>query len=456
MFDLLIRNGLLVTPEATFAADIAVSGEKIAALGAPGTFDGAADDYDAAGKYVLPGLIDPHVHMSHPFQGELSADDFQTTTIAAAHGGVTTLIDFAIQWDKSKTIAEIIELRRRQIAGQAVVDFGLHGVPTKSNEETLRGVAQARPLGVPSFKVYMVYRQQGRMVDDAVLSGLLKEMRRHDGLLLVHAENVSIAEFNQEAFLARGHTGAAYFPRYKPNLVEAEAVNRALYFNRMADSQLYIVHLSTREGIGLLKCAQANGERAYAETCTHYLVLNEDVYEHPDGHHFICSPPLRSQVDVDALWCAVSDGSISIISSDHCGFDLRQKNLGNGNFSKTPNGLPGVETRLPVIYTEGVHKGRITLNRMVAATSTNVAKTFGLYPRKGTIQPGSDADLVVLDTEQERVLEAQHLHGAAGWTPFAGMKIRGFAQTTILRGRFVVRDGAFVGSKGYGTYLARC
>lgn len=454
MYDLLIKNSILVTPESTFAADIAINGEKIAAIGNPGFVTAAKEEFDAAGRYVLPGLIDPHVHMAHPFQGELSADDVRSASTAAAFGGVTTLIDFAIQWDKSLTLVKVVEKRIKEIAKDSVVDFALHAVPTKSTEESIQAVALTKEQGINSFKVYMVYRQQGRMVEDAILYGILEEMRHSGGTLLVHAENVSIAEYNQEKYLAEGLTSAKYFPRYKPNMVEAEAINRVLFLNRMAGSNLYVVHVSTKEGVDLIRTAQANGEHVFAETCTHYLTLTDEVYERPDGHNFICSPPIRSQADADALWQALCDGTLSIISSDHCGFDTRQKNLGGGNFSKTPNGLPGVEVRLPVIYTEGVLKSRITLSQMAALTSTNPAKIFNMYPQKGALLPGSDADLVILDTEKQVILEPKHLHGATDWSPYTGMKLHGFANSTILRGKFLVKDEVFVDNKdGGGNFI---
>lgn len=455
IFDLLVRNGLVVTPDATLRADIAITGERIAAIGNPGTLSSARAEFDAAGKYVLPGLIDAHVHMAHPFKGQLSDDDFYTTTVAAAHGGTTTVLEFAIQWDKTQSLPEIITRRREQAARDVVVDFGFHGTPTKPGEETIGYVANAMKLGVTSFKVYMVYRNQGRMADDALLLGLLHEVKARNGLMMVHAENAAISEANEEACVAKGQTGPSHFPLAKGNLVEAEAVNRALYLNRVAGSRLYLAHLSTREGLELLRAARGNGEVAFAETCPQYLTLTSKVYSGPDGQNFLCSPPLRSSSDIEALWGGLAQGVISVISSDHCGFGLKMKALGGGDFSKTPNGMPGVETRLPVAYTEGVWKQRISVNRMVEVLSTGPAKLFGLYPRKGALLPGSDADLTVLDADREAVITAKALHGAADWTPFEGMKARGFAAATILRGRIIMQDGHLLAEKGTGRYLHR-
>ncbi len=453
MYDLLIKNGVVVTHESSFSADIAINGEKVAAIGFPGFVKSAETVFDAHGKFILPGLIDPHVHMAHPFQGEPSADSVGAASKAAAFGGVTYLIDFAIQWDKSLNLVEVVNNRLKEISGQCYVDFSLHGVPTKSNEESVQAVTLTKKEGINSFKVYMVYRQQGRMVDDAILFRLLEEMKKSGGTLLVHAENVSIAEYNQEKFTSEGLTAAKYFPLAKPNSVEAEAINRVLFLNRLTESNLYVVHVSTKEGVDLIRLAQANGENVIAETCTHYLTLTDEVYERPDGSNFICSPPIRKQADVDALWKGIRDGTLSIISSDHCGFDTRQKQLGEGDFSKTPNGLPGIEARLPVIYSEGVLKKRISINQMVALTSTNPAKTFNMYPRKGALLPGSDADMVILDTDKQLILDQKHLHGNTDWSPYAGMKLTGFANSTLLRGKFLVKNEVFVDNNNYGNFI---
>ena len=455
MIDLVIHNGTVITPGETRLVDIAIVGEQVAALGEFGSFSNAVREYDAAGKYILPGLIDPHVHMAHPFKGQPSVDDFYTTSVSAAHGGTTTIIDFAIQWDKNRTIPELIQQRINDAKQEVVVDFGLHATPTKSSAETIESVSEAIQLGVPTLKVYMIYRHQGRMVDDGVLFALLQEMSKSKGILMVHAENAPMAEYNQEMLLSNGCSGAQYFPKAKPNIVEAEAINRAIFLNRNADSRLFIAHLSTKEGLELIRGAQSRGENVLAETCTHYLTLSEEVYAGKDGARFICSPPLRSQADINELWEGIRDGSISIISSDHCGFSLEQKALGDGNFNQTPNGLPGIEIRLPMIHTEGVLKKKISLTRMVEVLSTNAAKTFGLYPQKGAIQPGSDADLVIMDPKKEDTISSKGLHGAVDWTPYEGMKVVGSVEATVLRGRFIVERGELKIHKGYGKFLFR-
>ncbi len=455
MIDLLIRNGHVVTPDGVSQAEIAIDGETIVAIAAWGTFHEARRVYDAAGKYVLPGLIDSHVHMSHPFRGQPSDDDFYTGTVAAAHGGTTTVIEFAIQWDKNRSMPEVIAARRAQAERDVVVDFGFHGTPTKPGEATIASVAACVKAGVPSFKVYMVYRNQGRMADDALLLALIEEMKAQNGLMMVHAENCAMCDANEEAYLARGKTAARYFPLAKANLVEAEAVNRALYLNRLVGGRLFLAHLSTREGLESLRAARGHGEGAFAETCPQYLSLTDEVYSGPDGINFLCSPPLRSAIDVEAMWKGVADGVISVVNSDHCGFGLKMKAMGKGDFTQTPNGMPGVETRLPIVYTQGVLKSRISLSRMAEVLSTAQAKLFGLYPRKGALLPGSDADITIMDPHAERIITAAALHGATDWTPFEGMRARGFAVATVLRGAMIVDDGKLLVARGHGKYVHR-
>lgn len=455
MYDLVIRNGTLVTANDTQKADIAVKKGKIAKLGFLENFDCGEKEIDAKGKIVIPGLIDPHVHIAHPFREDISKDDFYSATKSAVYGGNTSIIDFAIQWDKNLNLDQSIQKRKNEAKGNSVIDYSFHATPTKSNEETIKEVQSAYKHGITSFKAYMIYRKQGRMVDDAILFGLLQKNLEYGGILGVHAENIAMAEYNEAVYVKQGLEEAKYFPEIKPNIVEAESINRVVFFNSWLKSRLYIFHLSTHEGLQIIRNAHKEGNKVFCETCTHYLTLNKDVYSREDGYNYICSPPLRGQSDIDSLWTGIKDGTISVVSTDHCGFGKKQKASGKGKFADTPHGLPGIEVRLPLMYTEGVMKKRISINKMVEVLSTNPAKIFNMYPKKGSLNIGSDADLVIIDTDKEMMLSNSKLHSPVDWTPYEGMKLSGYAYATISKGEILMQDGEFYGEKGYGQFIAR-
>lgn len=452
--DLLIKNGKIVSHEQTFIGDIAVDGGKIAAIGKLGSLGKAKQVIDAGGLLVMPGMIDPHVHIRHPFKGGFSSDDFYTATVSAAFGGVTTLMDFAIQWDKKLSLCETMVRRKEQFNGETVVDYALHSCATVSNMATLDNMAPLIKNGSPSFKMYMTYSKQGRMSDDGLLSRGLMAAGQCGGMVGVHAENDAMCCFNEAEFSEKGLTKPHYFPIAKGNMIEAEAINRALYLNGAVGGRLYIFHLSTKEGLELLREARNKGQEVFAETCIHYLTMDSSYYDRKDGVNFICSPPLRSFADQKSLWDGINSGLISVVSSDHCGFSLADKALGDNNFMATPNGLPGIETRLPALYTYGVESGRITVNKLVEVMSYNPAKIFGLYPQKGILAPGSDADIILVDPLTRHTVDSDMLHSPVGWTPFAGVSMRGFAVTTILRGQVIVDNGCFYGEKGQGCFVA--
>lgn len=455
MLDLIIKNGTLVTAEWSAGGDLAIKNGKISAVGDLGSIGGAVKTIDAKGKLVMPGLVDPHVHISQTFKDQKSADNFYSGTVSAAFGGNTTIIDFATQWDKSYDLAQTLANRKKEADGMAVFDYALHACPTKASEESVTILSKLMELGVPSFKVYLTYKKQGRMMDDAMLYEILKETGKIGGMLGIHAENQPIADYNEDYFLKRNLRSAEHFPEFKPNIVEAESINRAVYINKWAQGNLFVVHLSTAEGLDIIKKAQQNGIKVYTETCTHYLTLTKDVYRRTDGSNFICSPPLRSQNDVDALWQGVQDGIIPIISSDHVGYSKQHKALGMDDFTQTPNGIPGMEERLPVVYTEGVKANRIGINQLVALLSTNPAKMWGLYPQKGSLMPGTDADIVVVDVEKEISLSSTNLHSPADWTPYEGKIVSGIAYATISKGQIIMEDNEFMGEKGHGVFIER-
>ena len=451
--DLVVKGGRVVTATESFRADIGVDGGKIVAIAENIAAEGARV-VDATGKLVLPGAIDVHTHMQLPFGGTVSADDFEGGTRAAAFGGVTTIIDFAIQ-SKGSGLAETVERRRAEADPKVCIDYSLHLAITDWNRNTRGEIREIIESGIPSFKLFMVYRKEGWMVDDGALFGILSEVAKYGGLVGVHAENAFIIDALVEQFLAEGRLGCEYHPRSRPNFVEGEAIRRAIYLTRAAGGNLYIFHMSTEEGVEAVAEGRALGVRVQAETCPQYLLLTEERYLQPDGHHYAICPPLRSPADSEALWEALADGTIQVIASDHCPFDSRQKALWEGNFTKIPMGLPGVETLLPLALSEGVGKGRFSLNRCLELLSTNPAKIFGLYPQKGTIGVGSDADLVIVDPEMEVTLSPQQLHTAIDYSPYQGMRLKGYPVVTISRGEVIVEYGEFLGRPGRGRFLPR-
>ena len=455
MYSLLIKNGIVVTDQSVFAADIAVNGEKISAIGVWGSLGEAEKTLDATDMLVLPGIIDPHIHIKHPCKDGLTPGDFYEASQSAACGGNTMFIDFAIQWDKQKSLAETIARRRGEADPDVAIDYALHVCPTRSSPETVEEIEGVINGGIPSIKLYMTYSAQGRMSDDGVLLRVMEAAQKHGGLVGVHAENDAMCVFNEAEYRAKGWTHPRYFPLCKGNLVEAEAVNRVVYLNRHVGGRLYIFHLSTAESLEIVAEAQGRGEQVTAETCTHYLTLDDSCLDGDDGCNFMCSPPLRSKRDVEALWQGLARGNISIISSDNCGYTKAQKALGQGDFMQTPNGLPAMELRLPLIYTEGVLKKRISLEQMVALLATNAAKTFGLFPNKGCLVPGSDADIVLMDPKEEKLVEAGTVFSSSDYTPFAGRKLRGFARATISRGEVIMENGSFYAARGRGRFVPR-
>lgn len=455
MFDLLIQNGTAVTETGSYPWDVALSGGRIAAVGAHGTLGPAERAVDASGMLVLPGLIDPHVHIRHPFKGGFSADDFYTATRSAAFGGVTTVCDFAIQWDKERSITDTCALRRSQFEGQAVADYAFHACPTRSDPETLGQLPGLITGGVPSMKLYMTYSRQGRMSDDAALYEALRYTAQYGGMVGVHAENDAMCCYYSDQFQKAGRTSPHDFPLCKPDYVEAEAVNRAVYLAKLTGGRLYIFHLSCAKSLDIVRRARAEGVQVCAETCIHYLTMDLGRYDRPDGANFICSPPLRAREDVEVLWAGIDEGLISVVSSDHCGFSLAHKASGGNQFPATPNGLPGMETRLSALYTYGVRAGRIPLPKLAALLSANPARAFGLAPRKGALTPGADGDVVIFDPGASRRIAPAVLHSPVDWSPYDGETLWGVPRQVYRRGELVVDGDECLAQPGSGQFLPR-
>jgi len=444
---------LIVTAEKSYRAEIGIKDGRIAQISG-GQVSAAAQVLDAEGKWILPGIIDVHTHMELPMELATSCDDFTTGTRAAACGGVTTIIDFSLH-RKGTSLEASLRDRRRAADGRVAVDYGLHAEIVEVNEAILDEIPRLVRDGVTSFKLYMAYRRDGRMVDDGGLYAVLKRTAEVSGLVMVHAENGPLLEHLTEQLLMDGKVAPIFHARSRPHQVEEEAVRRAIYLSRFAHGHLYIVHLTTSQALSAVQETHDGGFPVWAETCPQYLLLDETVYLGEGGGDFIATPPLRSPKDREALWLGLAQGGISVISTDHCPFTKEQKRLGMERFDRIPNGLPGVETSLPLIYTHGVYQGHLTANQLVAAMSANPAKIFGLYPAKGALEVGSDADLVIFDPQVEFTISAKALHMNTDFSPYQGFTCRGAVQLTMLRGRIIAQNSQFCGSSGYGQFLHR-
>ncbi len=451
----LIKNGTIVTAVDQYRGDVLIEDERIALIGT--SIDVAADKViDASGKYVLPGGIDVHTHLDMPFGGATSADDFQTGTIAAAFGGTTSIVDFAIQY-KGQTLHHAWETWMKKAEGKAAIDYGFHMIMTDLNDQTEQEMDALVRQGVTSFKLFMAYRGVFMLDDGSIFRALLRT-GQNGGTICMHAENGDVIDVLVQRALAAGHTAPKYHALTRPPRAEAEATHRAIALAEIADVPIYIVHLSAAEALQMVTEARDRGLPAYAETCPQYLFLSYDNYEEPgfEGAKYVMSPPLRARDRQAELWRGLAFNDLQCVSTDHCPFCMKeQKELGRNDFSKIPNGAPGIETRMSLVYDGGVRAGRISLNRFVDLTSTSPAKIFGLFPRKGTIAPGSDADLVVFDPNRTITLSAKTLHMNVDYNPYEGRQVTGAADTVLCRGRVVIERGAFVGRPGSGSFLKR-
>ena len=449
--DVVIRNGTLITPGGVFPADVGVVGERIAVLGEelPGRVE-----LDATGCYVLPGAIDPHVHLQMPVGGYVSADDFASGTVAAACGGTTTVIDF-VEPAGGEPFLDALAARRAEAGGSVAVDYCLHmTVPTwhAAHPEALDELPEVVAAGVSSFKLYLAY--EGLLLNDVQLYTALRAVAAVGGLPIIHCENGPLCEQLRAEALAAGHTAPRYHALTRPRRQEAEAVSRAMDIAALAGSPLYVVHVSCAEAVARIAAARAQGEPVYGETCPHYLALTASAFDGPHGERFVGSPPLRGKADQSALWDALAQGDLDVLSTDHCPFTAGEK-AGHADFTTIPGGLPSIEARLGLAYTLGVCTGRITLERWVEVCCTAPARLFGLA-NKGYLAPGFDADLVVFDPQAEVVLSVESLHERVDWTPYEGMRLQGWPRHVLSRGRVVVRDGTFVGQLGWvGNFQCR-
>jgi dihydropyrimidinase len=450
----LIKNGRIVTAVDDYHADLLIEDGTISLIGK--TLEIEADKViDASGKLVIPGGIDPHTHMDLPFGGTSSSDDFFTGTRAAAFGGTTTIIDFAVQ-NKGESMLKGVDTWHEKAQGKAVIDYGFHLITTDFEDSHKPEMFKLIDEGITSFKLFMAYPGVF-LSDDATIYRAMSAAGERGGLVCMHAENGIVINEIIKKFLAEGRTAPKYHALTRPTLAEAEGVHRAIALAEMAETPVYIVHLSCTDALNQVRQARDRGILAFAETCPQYLFLSIDDYgDDWNGAKYVMTPPLREKHNQADLWKGLQMGDLHVIATDHCPFCMKdQKELGRDDFTKIPNGAPGVEYRMELIYNGGVVENRISLNRFVELTSTAAAKMFGMFPKKGTIAVGSDADIVIFDTEKEHTftLEAQHMN--VDYCAYEGKTVKGKVETVLSRGRVVIENGECLVDKGSGEFIKR-
>jgi dihydropyrimidinase len=455
-FDTIIVNGRVVTATDTYASDVAINGGKVEAIGQSLPRENAGKIIDAAGKYVLPGGIDVHTHLDMPFGGTTSADDFETGTRAAAFGGTTTLIDFAIQY-KGQTLRTAFDSWMQKASSKAVSDYSFHCIITDLPDARLEEMNALVREGVTSFKMFMAYPGVF-MLDDGSIFKALRTTAKNGGLVCMHAENGNAIDVIVQQALAEGKTAPKYHALTRPTTAEAEATARAIALAEMAGAPIYIVHLSCNDALEKVREARDRGLPVYAETCPQYLYLSLENMDAPgfEGAKYVFTPPLREKWHQEKLWNGLKRDHLQVVSTDHCPFCFKeQKELGIGDFTKSPNGGPGIEHRMSLVYSGGVASGRFSVNRFVELVSTTPARLFGLYPRKGTIAVGSDADLVIFDPERKHTISAKTHHMRVDYSMFEGIQVTGMPDVILSRGRVMVDDNKFVGRAGAGEFIKR-
>lgn len=452
--DRIIKNGTIINADSTATKDILIQ-EGIITRIADDIQNPAAEVINAKDRYVMPGGVDVHTHLNMDLGFAVTQDDFYTGTVAAAFGGTTCIVDYPGFGPQSCDLMDRILLYHGYARGNAVIDYSFHGIFQHVNADILEEIETVVAEGIPSFKGYLTYDAK---LNDLDLLRLLDKVCGSGGLFTVHAENDAVIQFLKARFLKEGKTSAPYHALSRPERCEADAVNRVIHLAAIVDAPIYIVHLSTAMGLDSIKAARSKGQTVYAETCPQYLLLNEERYEEPDnkGLKYIMSPPLRTKENSNALWEGIKEGHIDVIATDHCPFDFSKKlSMGKDDFSKCPGGIPGIELRVPLMFSEGVMKGRITLNRFVEITSTAPAKIMGLYPRKGAILEGADADIIVMNPDYDSEISHGILHENVDFTPYEGLELKGWPELTMVRGKTLVKDGNFLGEKGYGRFIKR-
>src|SRR5688500_12246137 len=457
-FDTIVKGGNVVTPAGAFVGDVGITGEKISALGVGLERAKGTKVIDAAGHHVIPGVLDVHVHLEARFRGTVSAGVDRSGARGGARGGATPVIAFASP-SAGESLGQAADNWHRKAEGKSLIDYTFHICITRWNDhkDQIKGMVDR---GFTTFKEFMIYESEGWQSDDRAMFGTLEKMKEYGTMLLVHAESARVLD----ELIARSHTpelmkkyGARLHPMTRPNFVEAEAIQRAVQWCEVTGGQIYIVHMSTGEGADIVRAAQARGVPVLAETCVQYLVLDDSVFEREDGHLFACCPQLKKPKDVDRLWKGMRGGEVSVVSTDTCTFNREQKAMWNGDWTKIPMGMPGLETLLPLTYTHGVLGGKIGLEDMCMKLSTNPARIMGLYPRKGAIHVGGDADIAIIHPDKTHKVSSGNgsMETNADWSPYEGWDLAGFARTTLSRGETIVDDYRVVGTGGRGQWLPR-
>ena len=452
----LVRHGTVVDSRTSAAADVLIENERILEVRPGIPAEAAAKVIDATGMYVIPGGIDVHTHLDMPLGKTESSDDFETGTRAAAFGGTTSIVDFAVQ-ARGTRMRDALDTWWKKAGGRASIDYGLHMIVTDLGGAGLEDMDEMVREGVASFKLFMAYPKT-LMLDDGAIFQALCRAARSGALVCMHAENGGAIEAMVARALAEGKTAPVYHALTRPPLAEAEAVHRAIALAEMAGAPVYIAHVSSEDALHEVRAARGRGRPVFAETCPHYLLLSVEELARPgfEGAKYVLTPPLRPKKHQPKLWEGLQDGSLQVVSTDHCPFRFEdQKTLGKGDFTRIPNGGPGIENRLQLIYHFGVNEGRMSIQRFVEITSTAPARIFGMYPKKGEIAPGSDADLVIWDPNAPHIISARTHHMRVDYSMFEGCEVRGNARTVISRGEVIVDAGEFLGSPGRGKFLKR-
>lgn len=453
MKTILVKSGRIITATDDYIADIFIEGDKIKQIGKDLAMP-ADRVIDARGVYVIPGGIDVHTHMELDVGRAVSSDDFETGTMAAAHGGTTTIIDFATQ-QRTGTMRAALDRWHAQ-AEKSVIDYSVHMIIANLPDDFLPEMDALVREGITSFKLFTAYPERLQLDDGTIFKAMLRA-GENGGLIMMHAENGSVIDYHIQKFLAEGKTSPNYHPLARPHATEAEATHRCIALAELAGVPVYIVHVSSRFAMEEIRAARARGVPAFGETCPQYLALAYEQYADDsfDGAKFVCSPPIRERANQEPLWRALGDDTLQAIATDHCPFTTQQKAMGQGNFTKIPNGVPGVENRMHIAYQGGVVQRGWSMNRFVQVTSTAPAKLFGLFPRKGTIAVGSDADIVLWNPQRQYTISAATQFMRVDYNPYEGTIINGSPSTVIARGRVIFENDKFLGKRGQGEFLKR-